>query len=584
MIRLDDRRLHGSCWRFDDAVSSGRADALDDVVKTVAAADERARHHAEWVVVVIAYEAAPAFDRAMRTAPRPPHGTPFVWWQSFRERVAALPLRPASQQLTSGPKSGTVRRRANRLPYTEAVEVIRAHIADGDVYQANLCDRFDGRFAGTPIDLYAELLAAQSCEFGAYIEMDDAVVVSASPELFFEWRGDRLTCRPMKGTANRLPRAADDIAAGRALLASEKDRAENVMIVDLLRNDLGRIARIGSVEVPELFSLERYETVWQMTSTITAAVAGDTRLVDVLTALFPCGSVTGAPKLAAMATIADLEVDPRGVYCGAIGVLAPRGTEPRAVFSVPIRTAVLDAATSTFEYGAGAGITWSSSAVDEDHEVEAKTRILRRRLPDLSLLETLRLDQSGLRHADLHVARLAASAVWFGIPFDPDDLLARLAALEPLSGIRAERVRIVLDPDGTNTVTREEFVDGGDAPVRLAIDRVVTRSDDPLCCHKTTARSHFAAARERHPDVDDVILVNEHGNVIETTIANLAVHADGRWWCPPLGDGGLAGIARHVAIERGELAERSFTASDVRAADRLCVLNDLRGWRPAIIV
>ena len=584
MIRLDDRRPAGQAWSFDAPVATGRAETLADVTGALAAAESRARDHHEWVVLVVAYEAAGAFDAALCTAPRPPAGTPFVWWQSFAERrpAPALP-HPADASI------GAVRRRAGRLPYPAGVEEIRRRIATGDVYQVNLCDRFDGALAGTPLELYAELLAAQSCEFGAYVEMDDVIVASASPEMFFEWRDDRLTCRPMKGTARRQSRAADDVAAGAALVASTKDRAENVMIVDLLRNDLGRIARVGSVAVPELFRLERYETVWQLTSTVTATVGADTSLGDVFGALFPCGSVTGAPKVAAMATIAELEAAPRGVYCGAIGVLAPPDSEPRAVFSVPIRTAVIDPVSSRFEYGAGAGITWSSDAAEEDREVDAKTRILAHRLPEFSLLETLRLDDDGVRHAAEHLARMAASAEWFGVPFDrdaADALLAEVAAQRATTGGGAapvERLRLLLATDGSLTVERSPLVVDGGGPVRLAVDSVVTRSDDPLCCHKTTAREHYEAARRRHPHADDVVLVNEVGHVIETTIANLAVRTAGRWWCPPLSDGGLAGIARQAAIECGQLAERSFTPAELRTADELAVLNDLRGWRRAVL-
>jgi para-aminobenzoate synthetase/4-amino-4-deoxychorismate lyase len=218
----------------------------------------------------------------------------------------------------------------------------------------------------------------------------------------------------MKGTAERRPRPADDEAAAARLRASTKEQAENVMIVDLLRNDLGRIARVGSVRVPDLFTVERYETVWQLTSTVCADVDDDVELSDVLTALFPCGSVTGAPKIAAMDIIADLESDPRGVYCGAIGVLAPPGHGPRAVFSVPIRTAVLDPVGRTYEYGAGGAITWSSDPAAEDAELRAKARILTRSHRALSVLETLRNESDGLANVTAHLDRMEASARWFG--------------------------------------------------------------------------------------------------------------------------------------------------------------------------
>ena len=577
MIRLDDLSSEPGAWQFDDPVASGRADTVDQVRAVLAAADERARRHGEWVVVVIAYEAAPAFDAAMRTAPSPPDGVPYLWWESFTERRPAEPLAMAD------PRPGPPERRPSRWPYPDAVEFVRSHIALGDVYQVNITDRFDGGYVGSPLDVYQSLVAAQSGAFGAYVEMGDRIVASASPELFFRWDGDVVTCRPMKGTAARRPRPDDDRAAAEVLRASAKERAENVMIVDLLRNDLGRLATVGSVAVPSLFDIERYETVWQMTSTITAEMPEHVGLLDVFEALFPCGSVTGAPKISAMHTIREAELDPRGVYCGAIGVLAPPCEPTRAVFSVPIRTAVLDPSSRTYEYGAGGGITWSSDPAAEDREVEAKARVLTTSLrrDGTSLFETLRNDRHGVHHVALHADRMAASADWFGIPFDRALFGRRLAAVPPAR--QAERVRVTLHPDGELSVEVVPLDDAADV-VRLAIDTEVTRSDDPFCCHKTTMRDHYGAARSRHPGADDVVLVNEHGNAIETTIANLAYLVDGRWWCPPLADGGLAGVARHLAVESGRLAERSIAAAALAECAEVAVLNDLRGWRRATIV
>jgi para-aminobenzoate synthetase/4-amino-4-deoxychorismate lyase len=526
----------------------------------------------EWVVLVLAYEAASAFDSAMRTAPAPPTGVPLVWWQSFSERSPAPPLPPTESRVT------TRERRANRLAHGDAVAAVRSRIEAGDVYQVNVTERFEGCYDGDPIDTYAALLGVQRCAFGAYVEMDDRTIASVSPELFFRWEGSTIECRPMKGTAERRPRPDDDEAAAAALCASTKEQAENVMIVDLLRNDLGRIARVGSVRVPDLFTVERYETVWQLTSTVCADVDDDVELSDVLTALFPCGSVTGAPKIAAMDIIADLESDPRGVYCGAIGVLAPPGHEPRAVFSVPIRTAVLDPVGRTYEYGAGGAITWSSDPAAEDAELRAKARILTRSHRALSVLETLRNESDGLANVTAHLDRMEASARWFGYPFHRAEIEDRLRTLEPVD--RLQRIRVLLDQSGITTVERQA-VQPATEPVVLAVDQVVTRSDDPYCCHKTTWRRHYDEARARHPAADDVVLVNERGHAIETTIANLAYRLGDRWFVPPLSDGGLPGVARGLALGAGRVVERSINAADLGTCDELAVVNDLRGWRAA---
>ena len=573
VIRLDDAAGTGGSWVFQQPIATGKADHLADVLSELAAADRR-RDAGEWVVVVVAYEAAPAFDSAMRAAAKPPHAVPFLWWESFGDRVPAEPLPSRPSQVSSR------QRRLNRMSFPAAVDRIRDLIADGGVYQVNLTDRFDGHFTGTPYEMYEALIGVQSCSFGAYIDMGGLVIASASPELFFSWNTDTniITCRPMKGTAARHPRPQLDQLTGAALAASEKDRAENVMIVDLLRNDLGKIAITGSVEVPELFTLERYETVWQLTSTVQAEVPPTTGLLDVFGALFPCGSVTGAPKVAAMQIIHEMETDPRGVYCGAIGVLAPAGHQPSAVFSVPIRTAVLDPHEHTFEYGSGGGITWSSSRDDEDLEVVAKTRILTRSRREFSLLETLRFDECGAANIDLHLDRLVATADWFGTPFERGACAALIEALPRPPTLH--RLRVLVGPTGSITLEHQPLIASSDVVV-LEIDDDVTRSDDPFCCHKTTWRRHYDQALQRHPLADDVVMVNEHGRAVETTIANLAYRLGDQWYCPPLSDGGLPGVGRELEIRRHRLIERSIDAVDLRGCDELAVVNDLRGRRPA---
>ncbi|MCK9249411.1 MAG: chorismate-binding protein [Solirubrobacteraceae bacterium] len=624
--RFDDRAASPPVgWTFAGARGAGRADRLEDVRATIADAEREAREHGRWVALVVAYEAAPAFEPAMRTHPRPPAGTPFVAWWSYDRRVPAPPL---PEDADGPPPLAAPSRRAGVATFPALVDDVRGRIARGDVFQVNVADRFEGRFAGDPDAVYAALLDAQRTAYGALVDLGGGTVVaSASPELLLRWEDDVVVCRPMKGTIARRPRPDDDEDARRALLASTKDRAENVMIVDLLRNDLSRLtvgARPdggpGTVDVVGLCDAERYDTVWQLTSTLRAAVRDDASLVDVLAAVFPCGSVTGAPKIAATDVIAALEAEPRGVYCGAIGMLAPPGEGPRAVLSVPIRTAVLDVAAGTYVYGAGGGITWSSDPVAEEREVEVKTRILTRRPPRFDLLETLRLDADGLHHRDRHLDRIAASAAWFGRPLDRDAARSALDALGPVTA--PHRVRLLVDRDGRvrtealplgpDAPARVAAVPSPDAPspgsprvasgpadrpgaaatdgrvagrvVRLAVDTVVSRSDDPFLCHKTTWREPYDAARSRHPDADDVLLVNEHGRVVEATIANLVVLREGRWWTPPLTDGGLAGVGRAVALEAGLVAERSLPADELDHCDALGVLSALRGFRPAVLV
>ena len=582
VVRLDD--LSGTvarCWQFHDPLHVGRAETRGDVLSELLRAEARAAA-GEWVVVTVAYEAAAAFDPALRTHERPPTGTPYVWWASFAEREAAAPLEPSPNRVSDH------ERRVGRMPFVDAVSAIRDRIEDGDVYQVNMTERFVGTLCGDAFDafdVYAGLLAVQRCSHGAFVDMGTAVVASASPELFF--RVDRvdggrvITCRPMKGTAARHPRPEMDRAVGRALTQSPKDRAENVMIVDLLRNDVSRVAVAGTVRVPNLFQPERYETLWQLTSTVQATIPTTSTLTDLLSALFPCGSVTGAPKIAATVILAELEAEPRGVYCGAIALLAPSGSTTEIECSVPIRTAVIDPGARTLVYGAGGGITWSSDAAAEDREVETKALILGRSHRGFELFETLHIGPDGVRNLARHLDRLGQSADWFGFGFDRRAIESVVQRLAPSDS--PQRLRIVLDTAGGVQLIRSEHV-LTPVPVRLALDTAVMRSDDPFCCHKTTCREHYDRARQRHPQVDDVILVNESGHAVETTVANLAYRLGQEWFVPPLCDGGLAGIGREVALEQGRVGERSIPAVDLVRCDELAVLSDLRGWRPALLL
>jgi para-aminobenzoate synthetase / 4-amino-4-deoxychorismate lyase len=335
LVRIDDLQA-GTAHGFQDRVRSLLATSADDVTRVLEEA-EREATAGYWVVGYVAYEAAVAFDDAFRVVPA--SGQPLARFEVFGRRVVLDSLDNA------GPPQHRIRgltRTAGTLPYPQAVDAIRARIALGDVYQVNHTDRIVGELEGDPFDLYVSMALAQRGAYNAYLDLGDQIVVSASPELFLRWDGNTLAAKPMKGTVVRGRRQRDDALRREDLVTDPKQQAENVMIVDLLRNDLSRVAQLGSVRVPNLFEAERYETIWQLTSTVEVTPKPGTSLVDVFAATFPCGSITGAPKASAMSIIADLEGRSRGVYCGAIGVLAPPGYGARATFSVAIRTAVIE--------------------------------------------------------------------------------------------------------------------------------------------------------------------------------------------------------------------------------------------------
>jgi para-aminobenzoate synthetase/4-amino-4-deoxychorismate lyase len=466
--------------------------------------------------------------------------------------------------------------------YRDDVARVREHIAAGDTYQLNLTVRMRARVTGDLAELYADLAWAQRGRYAAYLDLGRFVIGSASPELFFEWSPDRLLTRPMKGTARRGRTTREDADRRRALLGSEKERAENLMIVDLLRNDVGRIAEVGSVDVPALFTPERYETVWQLTSDVTGRPRAGTGLVDVFRALFPSGSVTGAPKQRSMELIRELEPDPRGVYCGAVGVVAPPGHSWRARFSVAIRTVTVDRQAGTAVFGTGGGITWGSEPDAEHAELLAKAAILAEPYEEFGLVETMaHVPGTGLRNLGRHLDRLADSAAYFGFPFDRRSATAQLAAA--VDGAAAARVRLELRRTGTVQITCGPLPPATDGPVRLALDPDPVDAEQVWLSHKTTRRGAYSTRAERHPDADDVVLTNQYGHVTETTIANLAVLLDGRWWTPPVTAGCLPGVERGRLLETGRLAERDLTSGDLFRADALAVVSSLRGWRPAVL-
>ena len=411
-------------------------------------------------------------------------------------------------------------------------------------------------------------------------------VLSASPELFFRLDGDTITTKPMKGTAPRGRWPEEDEKIRASLRGSVKDRAENAMIVDLLRNDIGRVARMGSVRWSDVFEAERFETVWQLTSTVSATLRPDAGLADIFGALFPCGSVTGAPKVSTMRAIAELEDSPRGVYCGTVGYLAPFNEPgPRARFNVAIRTVVHDSTTGAAEYGVGGGITWDSRAAAEYDEVLAKARVLTARRPPFRLLETLLHEPGkGYRRLDGHLARLRASAAYHGFDFDEATVLAALQREAGRFPSKAARVRLLLDRRGRVEVGGAPMPRTAE-PVRLAIhaEHPVDPAD-PFLFHKTTLRDVYEEAKERHPGADDVVLVNTRGEATETTIANLAVRIGDDWFTPPLDSGLLPGCERQALLEEGKLAERQITVQQLREASELVVFSSVRPWRKAVLI
>ncbi|XSG73434.1 aminodeoxychorismate synthase component I [Herpetosiphon llansteffanensis] len=563
--------------RFDFADATGQPQALEfrqplavyqattsaEVLPTIQAAQAAAQAGA-YVIGYLSYEAAAAFDPALVC--HPPANLPLVWFAAFSAPQNLEPQTHAYQLSAWQPSMGLEQ-------YRQAMSAIHAAIARGETYQVNYTLRLRADFSGDPLAFYHDLRAAQAANYCAYLDLGDYQILSASPELFFDWREQRLTTKPMKGTAPRGRWLEEDERLARQLQTSEKNRAENLMIVDLLRNDLGRVAAIGSVGVPRLFELERYRTLWQLTSTVAAKTKPNTSLLDILQALFPCGSITGAPKVKTMELIRQLEAEPRAVYCGAIGMLRPDGS---ATFNVAIRTVWIHQRQQQAEYGVGGGITWDSQADDEYAEAQLKAQLLTERWPQFDLIETLRWDGQAYWLLEHHLQRLQASAAYFGFDYDRTVLLAALhqhsqACPTPL------RVRLNLTPVGEIAITSTPLTPTADGQ-KVILAPTAVNSQHRFLYHKTTNRMVYAAFTQESPAYFDVLLWNEHGQLTEFTRGNVVLELDGQRWTPPVSAGLLAGTYRAELLQQHAIHERTLVLADLHAASRIWLINSIRGW------
>lgn len=567
-------------WRgtFRMPQATGAAATLAEVRGVVEQADAAARA-GQWAVLVLAYEAAPAFDPALvvRAAG---HG-PLAWVAVYDAPVPSPPAEPVDDPGGDPGRDVVWRPAMDGATFAERMAALHVHIAAGDTYQVNFTFPLEGqRDPAAAWHWYAAARRRAHVPYAAWIARAGDCLASLSPELFFLRQGTRLLTRPMKGTAARGRFVAEDLAAREALARSEKARAENVMIVDLLRNDLGRVARPGSVHVTDLCGVEQYPTVWQLTSTIEAEAAADLSLWRLLEALFPCGSVTGAPKVSTMRLIAAHEVAARGAYTGAIVLLRPGGD---AIASVPIRTATLTRATGDLSLGVGAGITADSDAAAEYAECLLKAEAWRpAAVPTpAGLFETLRLEQGRWPRRPRHLGRLLASAAYFGWTTDAAALEAALDACAARHPAGVWRVRLTLHRDGTVACAATTHDDEPERIWRVGFATAPVSEADLRLFHKTLDRSPYDAARASRPALDDVLLCNSRGQVTESSIANVVVERDGVRWTPPVTCGLLPGTMRADLLDTGAIRERVLTRDDVRTATGIWLINALRGWMPA---
>lgn len=525
----------------------------------------------------IAYDAGLALDKPLTSRHKP--DIPLVWLGVY-ESVQLVEREDAD--LGDGDEVELIS--SERLNVTESeylhnIARVKEYIGAGDVYQVNYTCKLLFDNAGTASGLFARLRAAHPVCHSAFINAGEFQVISLSPELFLRNTSGVIRTRPMKGTIKRGLSYTDDLEHARALKMDEKGRAENVMIVDLMRNDLGRISRSGSVRVPKLFEIERYRSLLQMTSEVEGTLRDGVGPAEVFASTFPPGSVTGAPKLRAVEIIDELESSPRGIYCGSIGMFEPDGN---FLLNVAIRTIVQRG--RQCEMGIGSGIVADSNPRSEFAETLLKSSFLKLQPQDFSLLETLAYDkEDGFAFIEEHLARMRRSARYFGRRFDGDIVRAHLQdtadEIMRCSGDERFRVRVLADDCGEVSVQWTPINNAPERPVRLLLSSRQIDPENVFLYHKTTNRREYnedlRCAREA--GFYDVLYTNTRGELAECATTNIMLQIDGCWYTPPVCSGLLPGILRQASLCSGQMTERVLSPDDFTRASRIAVCNSVRG-------
>lgn len=581
-VLLDNSSGDGApCLLFENPVEIVTADRPEDVPEALQRIEQGVAsglHAAGFLSYELGYVLEP------RLAALLPDGRslPLIWFGLYPGREA-MTAGEVDTWLANHQRSGTyqftdVSCAWDGGQYQTRFTTVQEKIRAGDIYQLNLTFKARFRLEGSPLTFYRDMRRRQRVTYGGIVDTGKATLLSASPELFIDQHGRTITTRPMKGTAPRAGTPAGDAEQARILAADIKQRAENLMIVDLMRNDLGRLAEVGSVEVTDLFTVETYRTLHQMTSGVRATLKPDVGLGDLLKAIFPPGSVTGAPKIRAMELIRELETEPRGVYCGAIGHISPSG---ETLFNVAIRTPVVFRG-GRGEMGIGSGVVYDSEGPKEYAECLLKMKFLTDPPKPFDLIETMLYEAgTGLWLLDRHLERLASSARYFRFKYDPALVKARLA--EAVLDRTAERlrVRLLLSEDGAVSVTATpQPAPAAGAVMRYVVSPTRVSSADPFLYHKTTRRELYDREWQHYNALngaDEVVYLNEHDALAEGSRTNIFVKRDGVLLTPPLSAGLLPGTLRAELIGRGEAVEQGLTLDDLEPPAEVYLGNSVRG-------
>ena len=571
-VLLDDARASGAspARLYADPVECLTARSLEEVgplLEAVRLAKARGLHAAGFLAYDAGSALLPHLDR--------PSNSLLAWFGLFDSyQQLETDVMPSILPDPAGAWLSALCLEITRADYAKAFAAAKEYIAAGDIYQANLTFPLSASYAGDPLALYAALRLRAAAGYGGVIWNGDEHYLSFSPELFFALKGDRVTTKPMKGTAARRADPLADAAEIEMLRADPKQRAENLMIVDLLRNDLSRVCAAGSVSVPELFTVETYPTVHQMTSTVTGLLPEGGDAIDVIKALYPCGSITGAPKIRAMQIIGEIESKPRGIYCGSIGRIDTNGD---AAFNVAIRTFTLCDEAKTVSLGLGSGIVADSDETAEWAECLAKGDFAKVEGYGFDLIETMRFEPaSGIARLELHLERMKESAHAFGFEFDRHSVRNQLhAATFHLD--RLSKIRLLHSKSGAVAIEIRPLIDATEA-WSVSIVPLPVESTDFRLLHKTSSRAFYDDARNE-ADSDEVVFVDQHGCLTEGSITSIFVERDGRLLTPPLARGMLPSVLRRELIETGQAIEADLTPADLNR--NFFIGNSVRGLIPA---
>ena len=557
-----DFRALGERYIFTQPIKELKTRNVAEVADLLAQV-ESYQEQGYYVVGYVSYEAAPAFEVKLAVHKAPLLGEYLLYFTVHDSvETSPIPLTYDAIDLPSNWQEVT-----SKKEYEKAIAQIHHHLRQGDTYQVNYTVQLKQDLSANPFAIYNRMVVEQEAGYNAYVEHDEMAVISMSPELFFEQNDRELTTRPMKGTTKRGLTNQEDLNQAAWLEEDPKNRSENMMIVDLLRNDMNRLSEVGSEHVERLCQVEQYSTVWQMTSTIKSQVRSDVDLVEIFRSLFPCGSITGAPKIATMEIIKNLEPQARGVYCGTIGILLPNG---RRIFNVAIRTIQLHKGQAI--YGVGGGITWDSTWESEYREVHQKAAVLYRKQVPFQLITTGKISQKHLLFKEEHIDRLRNAGRYFAYPFNPENLLQRIDAECQACHVEKDyRLRISISKSGDIDLCCQELTPFRPAFCQAQLCLQERSLQTPFTYFKTTYRPHLTVAKQ------EKIYHNENGELLETSIGNLVLQIAGKLYTPPINLGILPGIYRQHLLEKGKVEEKVLTLEELARAEAIYGCNAVRG-------